>query len=262
MDSSPQSTRFSSDGQNTSLVSQVEDEHEEEEHAHIHLPNPSYWPFLLGVALALAFIGLLVINFTPVVLIVAVVLVLIGIMGWALENPTAQLPDIFVRVRVVSDPWKYKIGQEVVDSRGHFLGKVSARFANYILVVRGKVMQKIYYVPQSAIRDRAKNNTLFLTMSEAELVAGGYNSVPDDLYQEVLEAGVPRVRGAAQFARRPLSPAETGHYNYGKHWPGINTDAANSYYRREINPTPQTYVTEGPIYLSDEPIPPREISPD
>jgi hypothetical protein len=262
MDSSPQSTRFSHDEQNSSVVSPLEEEHEEEEHAHIHMPNPSYWPFVLGVALALAFIGLLVINFTPVVFIVALVLVLIGIMGWALENPMAPLPDIFVRVRAVRDPWKYKIGQGVVDSQGHWLGKISARFPNYVLVVRGRVMQKVYYVPQSAIKEQVKNNTLFLTMSEAELVAGGYNSVPDDLYQELPEAGVPRVRGAAQFARRPLSPAETGHYNYGRHWPGINTDAANSYYRREINPTPQTYVTEGPIYLSDEPIPPREVSSD
>lgn len=262
MDSSPQSTRFSSDEQNTSLVSHLEDEHEEEAHAHIHLPNPSYWPIVLGVALALAFVGLLVINITPVVLIVALVLVLIGILGWALENPMAPLPDVYVPVRVVADPWKYKIGQDVVDSQGKWLGKISARFANYVLVTRGRVLQKIYYVPQSAIRDRVKNNTLFIAMSEEELVRGGYNSVPDDLYEELPEPGVPRTRGAAQFARRPLSPAETGHYNYGKHWPGINTDAANSYFSREINPTPQTYVTEGPVYLTDEPIPPRAISPD
>lgn len=262
MDSSPQSTHFSSEEQNTSLAEQLEGEHEEEEHAHVHLPNPSYWPILLGVALALTFIGLLVINITPAILIVALVLVLIGIVGWALEDPMAPLPDLYVPVRVRPDPWKYKIGQNVVDSQGRWLGEIRARFANYVLVERGRLALKVYYVPLSAIREQVKNNTLVLSMSEDELVRGGYNSVPDDLYEEPQEFGVPLVRGVAQFARRPLSPAETGHYNYGKHSPGINTDAAGSYLRREINPTPQTYVTEGPVYVSDEPIPPREISPD
>jgi hypothetical protein len=262
MDSSPQSTRFSSEEQNTSLAEQLEDEHEEEGHAHIHLPNPSYWPVVLSVAMALAFVGLLVINITPTILIVSVVFVLIGIVGWGLENPMAPLPEVYVRVPVVADPWKYKIGQNVVDSQGRWLGQVRARFANYVLVERGRVALKVYYVPQNAIREQAKNNSLVLSMSEDELVRGGYNSVPDDLYENVPEPEVPIVRGAAQFARRPLSPAETGHYNYGKHWPGINTDAAGSYRRREINPTPQTYVTEGPGYVTDEPIPPRAISPD
>jgi hypothetical protein len=89
----------------------------------------------------------------------------------------------------------------------------------------------------------------------------GLNDVPDDLYDEVSESGVPVVRGAAQFARRPLSPAETGHYHYGKRSPGMNTDASGSYHRDEVLPRPQTYVTEG-MYSTDEPIPSRVISPD
>jgi hypothetical protein len=86
------------------------------------------------------------------------------------------------------------------------------------------------------------------------------NRVPNDLYYEAPEAGVPTIRGTAQFARRPLSPAETGHYNYGRNWPGINTDASGSYHPEEILPKPQDYVTEG-VYATDT-IPPREISPD
>src|SRR5579864_5582450 len=98
MDSSPQSTPYSSDEHTVSLVEELEDEHEGEAQAHVHLPNPSYWPIVLGVALGLAFIGLLFINDTPAILIVALVLVLIGIMGWALEDPMAPLKETFVRV--------------------------------------------------------------------------------------------------------------------------------------------------------------------
>ncbi|HEV2581835.1 MAG TPA: hypothetical protein VGT44_13360 [Ktedonobacteraceae bacterium] len=260
MDSSPRDTSIASDAH--SLADQGEDELDEEAHPHIHLPNPSYWPLVLGIALGLAFIGILIINSTPAVLIVALVFVLIGILGWALEDPMAPIKDIFVPVRVVVDPWKYKIGQGVVDSQGNWLGKVRARFANYVLVERGGVRLKIFYVPVSAIGDQSKGNVLLLTISEADLVRQGYNIVPDDLYEEMPEVGAPVIRGAPQFASRPLSPAETGHYNYGKHSPGINTDAGHSYLRREINPIPQTYVTEEPIYVTDEPVPARAISPD
>jgi len=119
----------------------------------------------------------------------------------------------------------------------------------------------VYYVPQSATRDEIKNNTIFLTLSAEDLLRMGLNRIPDDLYDEVPEAGVPVVRGAAQFARRPLSPAETGHYSYGRRGPGMNTDASGSYHREEVLPRPQTYVTEE-IYTTDQPIPPRVISPD
>lgn len=263
MESSPRSASFTPDEYST-LPAGSQDEHGEANphHPHIHLPNPSYWPILLGAALAISVLGLLVISITPWLFIISLPLVLIGVLGWALEDPMAPLKEIYVRVRTVSDPWKYKIGQGVVDAQGRWLGKVQARFAHYVLVERGGLMLKVFYVPIHAIRDEVKNTTLSLTMSEDELVRGGFNTVPDDLYEEMPEAEFPRVRGAAQFARRPLSPAETGHYNYGRLSPGINTDAGGSYHRNEINPTPQTYVTEGKEYVTDEPIPPRVISPD
>ena len=111
------------------------------------------------------------------------------------------------------------------------------------------------------MRDEIKNNTIVLTVSEAELLNRGYSNIPDDLYEDVPEPGFPIVRGAAQFARRPLSPAETGHYAYGRRSPGMNTDASGSYFRNDVLPRPQTYVTEE-MYTTDEPIPERVISPD
>src|SRR5258708_36733842 len=42
--------------------SDIDEEQLEEEEAHIHLPGPSLWPALLSVAIALVFIGLLMIG--------------------------------------------------------------------------------------------------------------------------------------------------------------------------------------------------------
>jgi len=62
------------------------DEQAEAEH-HIHLPSPSLWPLLLSAAVLIAVIGLLFFPDTPWLTIVAAPLVLIGILGWALEDP-------------------------------------------------------------------------------------------------------------------------------------------------------------------------------
>ena len=160
-----------------------------------------------------------------------------------------------------ADHWKFKIGQNVVDKQGNWLGTVRGRFPRYILVEHGRLLPKVYYVPQSVIRDQIKNNTIFLTLSEEELVSKGFTHVPEDLYEEAPEHAVPVVRGRPLFSNRPLSPAETGHYNYGRMWPGINTDASGSYHRGEVNPTPQSYVTDD-IVSTDANIPVRTISPD
>jgi osmotically-inducible protein OsmY len=70
-----------------------EDQEEElaegEEEGHIHLPGGSYWPILLGVSILIAMAGFVVINTTPWVTIIGVVLAFICIMGWALQNPMA-----------------------------------------------------------------------------------------------------------------------------------------------------------------------------
>ena len=262
MDSSSQSASYTPEETNASLLEQhVEGEQEQEASPHIHLPNPSYWPILLGVAIAITMSGLVAISTTPLISLIGIILVFICIMGWALEDPMAKLKDVYLTVRQKVDPWKFKIGMNVLDSQRKWLGKVQARFSKHILVEQGRFFGTVFYVPQSVVRDEIKNNTLVLTISEEELLNRGYNNIPDDLYEDVPEPGVPVVRGAAQFARRPLSPAETGHYAYGRRSPGINTDASGSYHRTEVLPKPQTYVTED-MYTTDEPIPARAISPD
>lgn len=140
-------------------------------------------------------------------------------------------------------PLEIALHQEVVDKEGNKIGKVRARFERYILVVRGGLFGKAYYVPHSIIRQGNKK-MLQLALTEAEMRARGYNNVPDDLIPETPEPENPVVDGTPQFGRRPLSPAQTGHYNYGKNWPGMNTDASGSYHRNEVLPRPQIYVEE------------------
>ncbi len=136
----------------------------------------------------------------------------------------------------------HDLGQEVFDSDGNKIGKVQARFERYILIERRGLFGKTYYVPLTAISKNA-HGMLYLALSEAELREHGYNSVPDDLYNEVSEPGIPQIfSGVPKFAKSPLSPAQTGHYNYGRHWPGINTDATGSYHRDEVLPIPQKLV--------------------
>ncbi len=61
-----------------------------DEESHIHLPNPSFWPIILSASLLICLGGFLFINSFPWVTIIAVPLVLIAIMGWALEDPMAS----------------------------------------------------------------------------------------------------------------------------------------------------------------------------
>jgi BON domain len=61
-----------------------------EEEPHIHLPNPSLWPALLSAAILLTVAGLLFVPETPWLTIVGVPLILVGILGWALEDPMAS----------------------------------------------------------------------------------------------------------------------------------------------------------------------------
>src|SRR5436305_4826853 len=122
-------------------------------------------------------------------------------------------------------PPMFNLGLEVFDKEGKKLGKIQARFSRYILVERGGLFVKAYYVPHSAISNY-DGKALHLSYSEEDLRTRGFNRVPDDLYIESPEPGITDLSGVAQFSRGPLSPAQTGHYNFGKHYPGINTDAA------------------------------------
>lgn len=136
----------------------------------------------------------------------------------------------------------FQLGREVFDNEGNKLGKVQARFSRYVLVERGGLFGKTYYVPRTMISEQASGG-LRLSLSEEELRERGYNMVPEDLYDEVPEPGIPQIfSGVPKFAKRPLSPAQTGHYHYGRRWPGINTDAGGSYHREEVLPIPQKLV--------------------
>lgn len=159
-------------------------------------------------------------------------------------------------------PQPFLLGQEVFDRAGKKLGKVQARFSRYILVERGSIFVKAYYVPHSLIARRTAT-TLQLTLSENDLRAKGLDSVPEDLFVEHADLERPDITGVGQFVQRarPLSPAETGHYHYGRYWPGMNTDASGSYRREEVTPQPQRSRGET-IFTTDWPLPPREISPD
>jgi hypothetical protein len=66
-----------------------EAELESEEESHIHLPGPSYWPIILSVAILITIVGFLAIDSTPLIVLVGAVFVLVGILGWGLEDPMA-----------------------------------------------------------------------------------------------------------------------------------------------------------------------------
>jgi hypothetical protein len=265
MDSSLQSANLTADELHASPAT---DHHagvgSEGEH-HIHLPNPSLWPLILGIAILVTLGGLLVLPDIPWLSIVAAPFILVGIMGWGLEDPMAAPKQEFATIS--TDPAyihsRFKIGQDVIDANKQWLGTVQARFDHYILVERGSVFVTAYYVPQSYVKGIFKNSIVLLTVSEDELRAQNLNSVPDDLYEEVPENEVPKTTGVPMFARGPLSPAETGHYNYGPNFPGINTDASGSYHRDEVRPSPQSFVSERrKKYATSASIPPRVTSPD
>lgn len=58
-----------------------------DEHPDIHLPAPSFWPIVLAFGLALIAIGVVS---TIIVSIVGVVVLLVAIAGWTLENRAAE----------------------------------------------------------------------------------------------------------------------------------------------------------------------------
>ena len=235
----------------------------EEEH-HVHLPNPSLWPFILGAAILVTVIGLLFIPDGPWLAVAGAPFILVGILGWALEDPMApQKVEYIPTPEIAGELSKFKIGQDVLTKDGEWLGTVQARFSRYILVDRGGLSTKVYYVPPRFIEDEIKNDTVRLKVNELDLLKRGLDAMPDDLYDESPELGVPQIKGVPLFARGPLSPAETGHYNYGPNFPGMNTDAAGSYTREEVRPTPQKYVADRrSLYNTRKNLPPRVVSQD
>jgi hypothetical protein len=58
----------------------------EEQHVGPHLPSPSYWPLFLGISALITFSGFLALETTLLVTAVGLVLVLICMIGWGLEE--------------------------------------------------------------------------------------------------------------------------------------------------------------------------------
>lgn len=264
MDSSLQRVNPALDEKESVLVSDHEEEAlaTEEEH-HVHLPNPSLWPVLLSVAILVAIIGLLFIPDAPWLTLVGAVFVLIGILGWALEDPMAAPEETYISSpQLAGELAKFQIGQSIIDRDGESLGTVQARLGNYILADRGGLSMKVYYVPLRFVESNIVNDVVRLKVSEVDLLKRGLDRVPADLYNETPDFGVPQVKGVPMFARGPLSPAETGHYNYGPNFPGINTDAAGSYRPEEVRPTPQRYVADRRSYNTRRSLPPRVVAAD
>jgi len=130
------------------------------------------------------------------------------------------------------------VGQQVYDTQGVRVGKVAVRFPLYLLIERGWIFPRVYYVPLSLI-DRVAGSSLWLNVSEATLKADDYAQVP----QEINDAPAPPasencidISDVSSLGMSPLTPAETGHYHYGPHSPGMNTDAGGSYTHAEIDP--------------------------
>ncbi len=259
MDSSLKSAHLTEDELDTSLNTEhggAEGAHEE---PHIHLPNPSLWPALLSAAILMTVAGLLFVPETPWLTIVGVVLIIVGIMGWALEDPMAAPKE---RYLTVPNPYHtpFSIGQRVLDKDGELIGTVQARFKHYVLVEQGDLFVKALYIPHSVIQ-QPDAEQLRLTVNEADLLKRGLNAVPADLYDEMPEPERSMPTGVPMFAKGPLSPAETGHYNFGPNYPGINTDASGSYRREEVVPRPDRYVGERrKKYATEKAIPPRVAS--
>jgi hypothetical protein len=74
-------------GLNKSLYT---DQETAEEEQHIHLPKPSLWPILLSIAITVTVIGLLFIPDAPWLTVIGAPFVLVGILGWGLENPHGE----------------------------------------------------------------------------------------------------------------------------------------------------------------------------
>src|SRR6185312_3620125 len=151
-------------------------------------------------------------------------------------SPTSQAMVPLLELPLLHD--HVMVGQQVYDTQGTRVGKVAVRFPLYLLIERGWIFPRVYYVPLSLI-DRVEGPLLWLSVSEATLKAREYAQVP----LEINDTPAPPasedridISDVSSLGLSPLTPAETGHYHYGPHSPGMNTDAGGSYIHAEIDP--------------------------
>ncbi|HLZ62906.1 MAG TPA: hypothetical protein VKR06_38650 [Ktedonosporobacter sp.] len=254
MESSLQHANMTADTLDRSLAAGHVVESGEEEEPHIHMPGPSLWPFILSAAVVVTVTGLLFVPETPWLTVIGAPFVLVGILGWALQDPNLPAKEQYYPATAADMNTPFKIGQDVVDKDGSWVGTVHGRFSSYLLVDRGGVIITAYYVPKSLIQGEPQNNVVRLAVTESDLATMGAKAIPDDLYEDAGDTQILAPTGVPMFGLGPLSPAETGHYNYGPNYPGINTDASGSYERSYVVPSPQTYVGERrKVYKGNKP---------
>jgi hypothetical protein len=154
-----------------------------------------------------------------------------------------------------------KAGQNVYDAQGARVGKILTRFPRYLLVERGIILRRTYYIPVGLVR-RVEDQRVMLAVSEATLIERGYTNAPGELYHTPRIAGgivYPDISAASQLGKFPPTPAETGHYHYGPYSPGINTDAGGSYAPHEIDPYGRPGNVTAPLYITGEEVGSRTV---
>ena len=151
------------------------------------------------------------------------------------------------------------VGQQVYDTQGTRVGKVAVRFPLYILIEQGWIFPRVYYVPLSLVA-HINGPSLWLNVSEATLKAQDFAQVP----QEINDAPARPARenlidisDVSSLGMSPLTPAETGHYHYGPHSPGINTDAGGSYTQAEMDPRGRLRSRPVKLYITGQRLSPR-----
>jgi hypothetical protein len=152
-------------------------------------------------------------------------------------TPVVERPERpFIRAHPLAD--QVAAGQHVYDAQGSRVGKILVSFPRYILVERGVIFRRSYYVPLSLVQG-VEGQRVRLAVSEATLAERGYANVPGELYHVPRPSGgtvFPDISDASWLGKYPPTPAETGQYHYGPLGPGINTDASGSYAPYEIDP--------------------------
>lgn len=151
------------------------------------------------------------------------------------------------------------VGQQVFDVQGVRVGKVAVRFPLYLLIERGWIFPHVYYVPLSLIH-RVEGPSLWLNVSEATLKAHDYAQVPleiNDIPAPPASEDCIDISDVSSLGMSPPTPAETGHYHYGPHSPGINTDAGGSYTQAEIDPRGRLRDRPVKLYMTGKRLSPR-----
>lgn len=177
--------------------------------------------------------------------------------------PCTPVPERLERPSLHPHPLTYQVaaGQHVYDVHWSRVGKILVRLPGYLLVERGLIFRRSYYVPLWLVQ-RVEGQRVLLAVSEATLTARGYTNAPSELYHVPRSAGgtiFPDISGASQLGKSPPTPAETGHYHSGPLEPGINTDASGSYAPYEIDPYGQPMDRPVKLYSTGKLMRPRTL---